>query len=176
MSDIVMFEDYVDRDTGKILRRLVPHHEQMWLEHLQDQIKRARREMVPDFWTPPPLGVIEGEAAKQAVQVIEDAKFGPGVIEGEASKQAVQVIEDAKFEKAVRQLRDLLRITGEDPATNTDQYHRGCYNGLELALATLENREPVYREAPAAPQPEPQGEDPMDVVRAMCGDKRRSIW
>ena len=30
----------------------------------------------------------------------------------------------------------------------TDTYMRGLYNGLELALATMENRDPVYHEVP----------------------------
>jgi hypothetical protein len=45
-------------------------------------------------------------------------------------------------------LKDLLKIQGYDGNWNYDPYMHGMYNGLELALATLENRMANYRDAP----------------------------
>jgi len=46
-------------------------------------------------------------------------------------------------------VRDQLEIQGRDGNWNYDQYMAGMYNGLECALATLEDREPEYRKLPA---------------------------
>lgn len=48
--------------------------------------------------------------------------------------------------KLIRQFRD---IQGEKGTYDYDEYMRGMYNGLELAVATIENKEPVYKEPPA---------------------------
>ena len=45
-------------------------------------------------------------------------------------------------------VRDQLEVQGRDGNWNHDQYMLGMYNGLECALATLEVREPEYRELP----------------------------
>jgi len=45
-------------------------------------------------------------------------------------------------------VRDQLEIQGRDGNWNYDQYMAGMYNGLECALATLEDREPEYRKLP----------------------------
>lgn len=45
-------------------------------------------------------------------------------------------------------LRELVEIQGRNGNWNYDQYMRGMYNGMELMLAVLEDREPKYRHAP----------------------------
>lgn len=50
--------------------------------------------------------------------------------------------------KSVEKIKDLLRIQGQNGNWNFDPYMHGLYNGLEIALSILENREPVYREKP----------------------------
>lgn len=48
----------------------------------------------------------------------------------------------------IEQLRELVNVQGKSGNWNYDPYMHGMYNGMELALATLENREPTYKEAP----------------------------
>lgn len=45
-------------------------------------------------------------------------------------------------------LRDLVNIQGANGNWNYDPYMRGMYNGMELMLAVLEGREPVYKGVP----------------------------
>jgi hypothetical protein len=49
---------------------------------------------------------------------------------------------------SIENLRKSLEIQGRHGNWNYDPYMHGMYNGMELALATIENREPEYREAP----------------------------
>ncbi|WML44069.1 hypothetical protein [Neobacillus sp. PS3-40] len=49
------------------------------------------------------------------------------------------------LEKRINEIAKTLDIQGSDPSTEYDQYMRGLYNGLELALASLEMREPVFK-------------------------------
>jgi len=50
--------------------------------------------------------------------------------------------------KQVKCLKDLLELQGSNGNWNYDPYMMGMYNGLELALSVMENREPVYRDKP----------------------------
>lgn len=61
-------------------------------------------------------------------------------------EKAVSALENAhgSFEG----LRNALDIQGQHGNWNCDPYMHGMYNGMEFALATLEAREPQYREAP----------------------------
>ena len=45
-------------------------------------------------------------------------------------------------------LRGILRVQGQNGNWNCDEYMLGLYNGLEMALATLEGRDPVFRTGP----------------------------
>jgi hypothetical protein len=45
-------------------------------------------------------------------------------------------------------LRNQLRVQGEHGNWNYNSYMLGMFNGLECALATLERREPQYRQKP----------------------------
>ena len=50
--------------------------------------------------------------------------------------------------ETVEKLKNLLEIQGSHGNWNYDPYMHGMYNGMELMLATLEDRAPDYREAP----------------------------
>ena len=47
-------------------------------------------------------------------------------------------------------LREIHKIQGKSGNWNFSPYGLGLYNGLELALAIVENRTPQYRDAPTA--------------------------
>ena len=42
-------------------------------------------------------------------------------------------------------LRNVVKIQGHKGNWDYNEYMRGMYNGLELALAIMENREPIYK-------------------------------
>lgn len=48
----------------------------------------------------------------------------------------------------IQPLRDQLRVQGENGNWNCNSYMLGMFNGMECALATLECREPQYRNKP----------------------------
>jgi hypothetical protein len=45
-------------------------------------------------------------------------------------------------------LKKLLEIQGLDGNWNYSHYMRGMYNGMELAVAVLDGRDPIYRDEP----------------------------
>ena len=49
------------------------------------------------------------------------------------------------MEKRIAHLAEILDIQSNEPSTEYDPYMQGLYNGLEMALATIEQREPVFR-------------------------------
>ena len=58
--------------------------------------------------------------------------------------------------EAMKQLREVHAIQGRDGCWNIDDYMLGLYNGLELALSIMENRECVYKYRPEASPPQRQ--------------------
>lgn len=48
----------------------------------------------------------------------------------------------------VVKLKELLEVQGRNGTWNYDPYFHGMYNGMEVMLAVLEDREPVFRGAP----------------------------
>lgn len=50
--------------------------------------------------------------------------------------------------KASELIRDVLKVQGYDGNWNYDPYMMGLYNGLELALSIVENREPEFKSKP----------------------------
>ena len=52
------------------------------------------------------------------------------------------------FDKLVGDVKNLTEFQGMDGNWNFDPYMQGLYNGLEMALATLEKREPKFKSAP----------------------------
>ncbi len=58
--------------------------------------------------------------------------------------------------------KELLAAQGAHGNWNYDGYMQGMYNGMELIVAVMEEREPVYKEAPAewiADRPTPHNLD-----------------
>ena len=71
------------------------------------------------------------------------------------------------LKKRVDKVREMVEVQGKNGSWNFDPYMQGLYNGLEFALSLMENREPIFRSAPAKwladnqvkrsfPDPEPQ--------------------
>lgn len=54
-------------------------------------------------------------------------------------------MEESMKQHRIDQLNELIRIQGEPGNIDQGEYMRGLYNGLELAAATLEGREPVFK-------------------------------
>ena len=52
------------------------------------------------------------------------------------------------MEEKLTKLKEQLAVLGNDGNWNYDDYMLGMYNGMELAVATLEGRPPVYRKYP----------------------------
>lgn len=48
----------------------------------------------------------------------------------------------------MEKLKELVEIQGQHGNWNYDEYMYGMYNGMELMLALVEEREPVYKEKP----------------------------
>ncbi|MFP7275770.1 hypothetical protein SFC17_12650 [Bacillus paralicheniformis] len=49
-------------------------------------------------------------------------------------------------EQTLRAMREMVKIQGTDGNWDYDEYMCGMYNGMELMLSVIENREPVYKE------------------------------
>ena len=50
--------------------------------------------------------------------------------------------------RQLNDLKDLVKIQGRDGHWNYSEYMRGMFNGMELALAMAEKREPKFRDEP----------------------------
>ena len=50
------------------------------------------------------------------------------------------------MQNKINKIKELLKIQGNDGNWNYDPYMLGLYNGMEMALAIMEDREPVFRE------------------------------
>lgn len=48
----------------------------------------------------------------------------------------------------IESIRQLLEVQGSNGNWDFDAYMCGLYNGIEISLATLEEREPVFRTKP----------------------------
>jgi hypothetical protein len=62
--------------------------------------------------------------------------------------------EALKLEREMKQLREVHAVQGRDGCWDIDDYMLGLYNGLELALSIVENRECRYKNRPK-PEQEP---------------------
>jgi hypothetical protein len=60
----------------------------------------------------------------------------------------------------IERLKELLEIQGNNGNWNYDPYMHGMYNGMELMVSMLENREPIFRDKPII----------------WLADKSRTIW
>jgi hypothetical protein len=52
------------------------------------------------------------------------------------------------YRKKLESLKSLLQTQGSDGNWNHNEYLYGMFNGMELTLSILENREPRFREPP----------------------------
>lgn len=50
---------------------------------------------------------------------------------------------------SIEKLRDLVEAQGSHGTWNCNSYMHGMFNGMELMLAMLEDREPQFKDAPA---------------------------
>lgn len=82
------------------------------------------------------------------------------VYEGEI----VSTEDDDEHLSAMRNLVKLQKQSLTGILSYEQEYLRGMYNGLELALAVLENREPIYADAPA----ESHSEAPVSSGDELC--------
>lgn len=48
-------------------------------------------------------------------------------------------------EDVIEKVREIKNIQGRKGNYDTSEYMRGMYNGLELAVATIDNRDPVFK-------------------------------
>lgn len=58
------------------------------------------------------------------------------------------ILRHTVYRASIASMRNLLAIQGADGSWDYDPYMTGLYNGLELACATLENREAKFRTYP----------------------------
>lgn len=52
-----------------------------------------------------------------------------------------------QYEKMIRDLKNITDIQGQKGNYDYDNYMRGLFNGLEMALSIFEQREPKFKEA-----------------------------
>ncbi len=45
-------------------------------------------------------------------------------------------------------INEMLRVQGADGNWNYDPYMQGLYNGMEMIVSILEDRDPIFRDAP----------------------------
>ncbi len=55
---------------------------------------------------------------------------------------------DRLVTKALEDIKRVVSIQGDNGNWNYNEYMHGMYNGMELILAMLENREPQYKDTP----------------------------
>lgn len=53
--------------------------------------------------------------------------------------------------KQAADLKEVVHIQGQDGNWNFDPYMCGMFNGMELMLAIIENRDPVFRQVKGMP-------------------------
>ena len=53
---------------------------------------------------------------------------------------------DIKFKEKLKKLKEMHAVQGTDGNWNFDDYMRGLFNGLELALSLMEERPPEFKD------------------------------
>ena len=51
----------------------------------------------------------------------------------------------ATIKKRIEKANELLKTQGKDGNWNVNEYMCGIYNGMECLMATIEEREPIYK-------------------------------
>jgi hypothetical protein len=59
-----------------------------------------------------------------------------------------KIVKNKKLRGIITELNEVKDIQGADGTWNYDHYMLGMYNGMEICIAILEDRKPVYRSAP----------------------------
>lgn len=104
----------------------------------------------------------DNQSRKLSVKIdvdVSEALTGLKALQRESRKATQAIAElDAQYSPRIDAANDLLRIQGTDGNWNYDAYMHGMYNGMEIVLATIEGREPSFRETPVfisdiSPQP-----------------------
>ena len=94
------------------------------------------------------------ELLQQALDALKHLCLHSAAIKGYDGEQVQTAIDALRARLAqpkqepVVKLKELLEVQGRDGTWNYDPYFHGMYNGMEVMLAVLENREPVFRGAP----------------------------
>jgi len=94
------------------------------------------------------------ELLQQALDALKHLCLHSAAIKGYDGEQVQTAINALRARLAqpkqepVVKLKELLEVQGRDGTWNYDPYFHGMYNGMEVMLAVLENREPVFRGAP----------------------------
>jgi hypothetical protein len=57
-------------------------------------------------------------------------------------------LEKENMNTEIKSIREVLNVHGQNGNWNCNPYMLGLYNGMELALALLESRDPNYRSMP----------------------------
>lgn len=65
--------------------------------------------------------------------------------------------ENAKYKENLEAANRMLSIQGNDGTWDYDPYLHGMYNGMEFIISLVEERSPIYREAPSS-----WGKDKLD--------------
>lgn len=92
------------------------------------------------------------------VEILDHKRISHWIMKGNYVQMDENTLNQENYEKACRQNRhvhdvqalikqanELKDVQGQDGNWNYDDYMCGMYNGMELILATLENRDPVYK-------------------------------
>ena len=53
-----------------------------------------------------------------------------------------------EFDKKINLCKEMLEIQGRSGTFDYGEYFHGMYNGMELIVSLMEDREPVFRSAP----------------------------
>ena len=69
------------------------------------------------------------------------------------------------MKEALNQLREVHAIQGRDGCWDIDDYMLGMFNGLELALSIVENRECRYKQRPKS---QPEQDYPENFIHALA--------
>jgi len=66
----------------------------------------------------------------------------------DALEQLVIDAADDVVEERLDKMQEMMQIQGSKGNWDHDEYMRGMYNGMELMMAVLEDRDPAYKDAP----------------------------
>lgn len=80
------------------------------------------------------------------------------------SDETTEILEQRK---RVKMLKEVHAVQGTDGNWNSDRYMRGMFNGLELGMAIMEDRDVSYKEPPAEYLHEPNPQNFLAMLKHM---------